>query len=112
MKKAGTEPCPIAHASMLIGDMWNILIIRDLLKKDGPRRFNELQHSLVPYNAKNSINTRTLSNRLKSLERHGIITRTEFAHEMPPRVEYQLTSKGRAFSEIINKIRDYGERYC
>jgi DNA-binding HxlR family transcriptional regulator len=101
--------CPIAMTSSLIGDVWVILIIRDLLK--GAKRFNELQHSLIAYGEKNSINSRTLTGRLKMLEKEGVITRIAFAHEMPPKVEYSLTKKGKALSTIIEKMRQYGKSH-
>jgi DNA-binding HxlR family transcriptional regulator len=105
--------CPVAQASWIIGDMWILLIIRDLLVQ--PRRFNELQQSLIPCSSsstsKNTINSRTLTNRLKMLEKADIINRTVFPHEMPPKVEYSLTSKGKALSEIIRQIRNYGKKY-
>ncbi len=104
------EACPIAQASSLIGDMWSILIIRDLLKE--PRRFNELQQSLIPCDSNTPINSRTLTNRLKTLEGADIILRTVFPHEMPPKVEYSLTKKGEALSEIIDQLKQYGKKYC
>jgi DNA-binding HxlR family transcriptional regulator len=101
--------CPVAQASTLIGDMWVILIVRDLLKR--PRRFCELQDSLITAETGRSINTRTLTQRLKTLESAGIVLRTEHLHEMPPKVEYALTKKGKALSEIMDKIKEYGKKY-
>jgi DNA-binding HxlR family transcriptional regulator len=104
-----TIDCPVAQASTLIGDMWVILIVRDLL--DGSKRFSELEDSLVTAETGKRINTRTLSQRLKMLETTGIVSRKEHPHEMPPRVEYGLTKKGKALSEIMDKIKDYGKKY-
>ena len=101
--------CPIAQASSLLCDMWVILIVRDLL--DGPRRFTELQKSLVPSSSETCINTRTLTDRLKALEEEGVLKRTAYEHEMPPRVDYELTKKGRALSHIIHELKEYGKAY-
>ena len=94
--------CPIARAADLIGDSWSLLIVRDLLK--GPRRFNDLVTSL------SGISTRTLTKKLQLLETNGILTRKQFS-EKPPRVEYSLTPKGRAFKTIITNMRKFGEQY-
>ncbi len=102
------KDCPIAQASMLVGDMWVILIIRDLLT--GERRFTELEHSLVS-SANHSINSRTLTDRLKMLEEMKVVTRKVYAHTLPPKVEYSLTEKGKALSSVIEKIRHYGQKY-
>ncbi len=104
-----TDICPVARASELIGDMWILLIIRELL--EGPKRFNELQTELVSAESQKCINSRTLTQRLQTLEKHHIITRTEFTHEKPPRVEYSLTKEGKALSGLIDTIRSFGKKY-
>lgn len=108
--KKGESLCPaFAHTSRLIGDKWVTLIIHELLL--GPRRFNELQTALVPAINSACINSRTLTVRLKSLERDGIISRTAYSHAKPPRVEYAITQKGQDLSEIIEQMRVYGEKH-
>ncbi len=101
--------CPIAKASQLIGDVWILLIVRELLT--GTKRFNQLQTALIMPESKKTINSRTLTNRLKVLEEKNILERTVFAHEKPPRVEYSLTKEGRALSSIIDNMRDFGKKY-
>jgi DNA-binding HxlR family transcriptional regulator len=54
------------------------------------------------------ISPRTLSLRLRALEEEGIVERHTFP-EVPPRVEYALTEKGRALLPIIDDMRSYGE---
>ncbi len=56
------------------------------------------------------ISPRTLSLRLCALEEEGIVERHTFS-EVPPRVEYALTEKGRALLPIIDGMRAYGERW-
>lgn len=94
--------CPIARTAEIIGGKWTLLIIRDLAS--GVKRFNQLERSL------HGISPKTLSERLRSLEEEGIINRQTFA-EVPPRVEYSLTTKGRDLSIVIESMRSYGKRW-
>lgn len=96
------DNCPIARTARLIGDAWTLLIVRDLIR--GNRRFGELETSL------HGISPKTLSQRLKMLEAACLITRQAFA-EIPPRVEYELTVKGRALIPIIEAMQQFGEEY-
>jgi DNA-binding HxlR family transcriptional regulator len=96
------DQCPIGRAAHLVGDKWVLLIIRDLIV--GRKRFGELQKSL------GSISPRTLSARLDILEDVGLIEREAYP-EIPPRVEYSLTEKGRALLPLITLMRDYGEKW-
>ncbi|GAA2301689.1 helix-turn-helix domain-containing protein [Nonomuraea roseoviolacea subsp. roseoviolacea] len=73
-----------------IGDKWTGKIIRCL--EDGPRRFSELR---VPLRG---ITPKVLTETLRAMERDGLLTRTAYA-EIPPRVEYELTSLGRTLLE-------------
>jgi DNA-binding HxlR family transcriptional regulator len=86
----------------LIGDRWTPLIVRDLAS--GCRRFGELQRSLT------GISPKSLSARLRRLEEAGVVTRSCFA-EMPPRVEYGLTDKGRALLAVIESMRSFGDTW-
>jgi len=79
---------------------WTLLLIRDLA--EGHSRFCELERSL------SGISPRTLSLRLRALEEERIVERQTFP-EVPPRVEYALTEKGRALLPIIDDMRSYGE---
>lgn len=87
-----------SYAAYLLGSKWTILIIQELAR--GSRRFNQLHSHLGP------ISPRTLAERLRWLEGEGIITRTAYA-EIPPRVEYALTPKGRGFEPVLRAIREY-----
>ncbi len=94
--------CPIARTAEIISGKWTLLIIRDLAS--GVKRFNQLERSL------HGISPKTLSERLRSLEEEGVIIRQTFA-EMPPRVEYSLTVKGRDLCDVIESMRSYGKRW-
>src|SRR5437763_8406611 len=92
--------CPISRTAEIISGKWTLLIIRDLAS--GVKRFNQLERSL------HGISPKTLSERLRSLEEEGIITRQTFAG-VPPRVEYSLTEKGRDLVDVIESMRGYGK---
>jgi DNA-binding HxlR family transcriptional regulator len=94
--------CPVCATADIICGKWTILVIRDLA--EGRSRFCELERSLA------GISPRTLSLRLRALEEQGIVERHTYA-EVPPRVEYSLTAKGRALIPIIEGMRDYGEQW-
>lgn len=81
---------------------WTLLVIRDLA--DGRSRFCELERSLQ------GISPRTLSLRLRALEEEGIVERQTFP-EVPPRVEYSLTAKGKALVPLIEDMRTYGREW-
>jgi DNA-binding HxlR family transcriptional regulator len=95
------EACPVARAAKVFGDHWTLLLIRDLAS--GCRRFQQLQLST-------GISPGVLSSRLRMLEAVGLITRKQYP-EIPPRVEYSLTEKGRAAVPLIDQLRAYGENW-
>jgi DNA-binding HxlR family transcriptional regulator len=90
------------RALRLLGDMWTLMIIYQLL--NGPRRFGELLEVL------GNVSPRTVSQRLKMLEMSGFVQRQAFA-EIPPRVEYRLTEKGLALLDIMEAIRQFAEQH-
>ncbi len=94
--------CPVCRTAEIISGKWTLLLIRDLASDS--RRFCELERSLE------GISPRTLSLRLRALEEHGIVERNTYP-EVPPRVEYALTEKGRALVPLIEDMRTYGKRW-
>ena len=94
------ETCPVCLTAEIVCSKWTLLLVRDL--SEGRSRFCELERSLA------GISPRTLSLRLRALEEEGIVERQTFP-EVPPRVEYALTEKGRALLPIIDDMRAYGE---
>jgi DNA-binding HxlR family transcriptional regulator len=94
--------CPVCRTSEIISGKWTLLIIRDLA--EDPLRFCELERSLE------GISPRTLSLRLRCLEEQGVVERRTYP-EVPPRVEYALTEKGRALVPLIEDMRAYGRRW-
>ncbi|MEA2273376.1 MAG: hypothetical protein QOI98_2084 [Solirubrobacteraceae bacterium] len=96
------ETCPVCRTAEIVCGKWTLLLIRDLA--EGRSRFCELERSLT------GISPRTLSLRLRALEEEGIVARQTFP-EVPPRVEYALTGKGRALVPLIDDMRTYGRRW-
>jgi DNA-binding HxlR family transcriptional regulator len=99
---SGDYSCPVRACADLVCSKWTILVLRDLA--EGRSRFCELERSLA------GISPRTLSLRLRALEEESIVRRRTFP-EVPPRVEYQLTDKGRALLPLIEDMRQYGREW-
>ncbi len=104
MQPADVHPdsCPVLKTADIISGKWTLLILRDLSK--GVNRFSALERSLA------GISPKTLSERLKSLEKAGVVTRKSFA-EVPPRVEYTLTVMGWDLIPLIDHMRQYGDKW-
>jgi DNA-binding HxlR family transcriptional regulator len=101
-ERAANETCPVCATADVVCHKWTILVIRDLAS--GCSRFCELERSLA------GISPRTLSLRLRALEEQGIVVRKTYP-EVPPRVEYALTDKGRALLPILEGMRRFGREW-
>ena len=94
--------CPTRQVLDRVGDKWTTLVI--LLLQNGPRRFSELQRSIV------GISQKMLTQTLRNLERDGLVTRTLYP-EVPPRVEYELTPLGETLCGPIAAIVHWSEAH-
>jgi DNA-binding HxlR family transcriptional regulator len=94
-------PCTIARSVNVLGDHWNLLLIRQACL--GTRRFDDFQAAL-------GIGRNILSQRLTRLVNEGLLSRVEY-HENPPRYEYRLTDKGRDVYPILAAMATWGERW-
>src|SRR5213593_3580137 len=103
MPKHYDQACPVAKALELVGDRWTLLIVRDLLN-EGARRFQDFQQSLK------GIAPAILSDRLKLMEEHGLVTR-RFYSDHPPRAEYDLTDKGKELGVVVGALAAWGARH-
>ena len=92
----------VAASADILGAKWTALLIYDLAA--GTRRFRELEHSCA------GISSRTLAERLRALERGGIVRRRSYP-ESPPRVEYELSEKGRDLLPIIDAMTAFGRSW-
>ncbi|HEY8728081.1 MAG TPA: helix-turn-helix domain-containing protein [Acidothermaceae bacterium] len=92
----------MSRALEALDGKWTILVVRDLL--GGTKRFTELRRSL------HGISPKTLTDRLRGLEQHGLVERRVFA-EVPPRVEYSLTSAGRTLEPVLVAMSLWGRAH-
>ncbi len=90
--------CPAERALELLSGKWRPMVIFWLL--DGPLRFNALQRRL------GAITHRTLSRTLKEMEADGLIWRQDY-REIPPRVDYGLTARGRSLKPILDAMEQW-----
>src|SRR3954464_10582838 len=91
----------LARALDIVGPKWALLIVEELLA--GARRFTEIERALGEANPK------MVTARLRELEAAGLVSRRTYA-EVPPRVEYALTARGRALRPAIEALRRFGSR--
>ncbi|MPY89480.1 MAG: ArsR family transcriptional regulator [Luteitalea sp.] len=94
--------CPIEVTLDVIGGKWKGMVLHRLL--EGTARFNELRR-VCP-----RATQRMLTLQLRELERDGVICRTVYP-EVPPRVEYRLTTFGRSLAPILAMMEKWGEKY-
>lgn len=92
--------CPIACSLDIIGDKWTLLVVRDLFF--GKTKFKELQESAE------NIPTNILTNRLKQLEKAGMVVKAPY-QDRPVRYEYLLTESGKSLESVIKAIVKWGE---
>jgi len=95
------DPAAVRELLTKIGDKWSIFLILSLAKLLGGRaRFSELERAIP------GISQRMLTLTLRNLERDGLITREVFP-EVPPRVEYEITSLGRSLLRPMQGLVDW-----
>ncbi|BCJ87244.1 winged helix-turn-helix transcriptional regulator [Effusibacillus dendaii] len=95
--------CPkFESAFNLLGKRWSGLIIQVLLS--GPKRFKEISE-VIP-----NMSDRMLTERIKELEAEDIIKRTVYP-EIPVRIEYELTDKGRALQPVMEQVQKWAETW-
>jgi DNA-binding HxlR family transcriptional regulator len=94
--------CPVEVTLRCIGRKWTLHIIRDLFQ--GETRFSGI------LKANPQLSTKTLSLRLRELEKIGLIQKT-IKHKTPLLIEYQLTEKGRALGAVIRELAIFSIRH-
>lgn len=95
--------CPKFEGAVgILGKRWTGLILHVLLR--GPARFKEIRE-IVP-----QMSDKMLSERLKELEEQGVIERKVYP-EIPVRIEYELTEKGKDMRSVIESIEKWGEKW-
>jgi DNA-binding HxlR family transcriptional regulator len=99
----GMKSCPLDITSKLIGKKFTVLILRNMMSKQ--TRFNQFIETI------DRINPKTLSTRLKEMEKSGLIRRKIY-HETPIRIEYYLTKKGVELESILDQMVIFSSKYC
>ena len=94
-------PCTIARSAAILGDHWNLLLIRQACT--GTRRFGDFADAL-------GVGRNILSQRLGRLVDLGMLARVEYQHK-PARYEYRLTDKGREVYPILAAMAAWGDRW-
>ena len=97
-----TPRCPIRTTLEMLGGKWKLLIIYQI--GDQTRRFGELKRSLP------DISEKMLVQELKSLVDSELLVRHSYG-EVPPRVDYRLTEKGKMALPLIDHLRAFGQEY-
>ena len=88
--------CPVRNVLNRVGDKWSILVLFTL-ESTPTIRFKELQRNIP------DISQKMLTTTLKTLEADGLIIRKAYP-EIPPRVEYELTSRGKSLLPLIDNL--------
>ena len=99
------KSCPIDNTFKIIGRKFTVLILRNMINSK-QTRFNQLLNSVEGANPK------TLSVRLREMEKLGLIKRKVYSHEIPIKIEYSPTEKGLALQPILDMMAAYSMRYC
>lgn len=94
--------CPVETTLEVIGGRWKVLILRELFPEI--KRFGQLHRAL------NGITQKMLTQQLRELEEDGIIHREVYL-QVPPKVEYSLTTLGESLKPILDSMHDWGVRH-
>ena len=96
--------CPVDNTFKIIGKKFTLHILRNITML-GQTRFNQFLESVE------GINPKTLSVRLREMERNGLISR-KIHPETPIRIEYSITEKGKALKPIVEQMAAFSMKYC
>ena len=96
--------CPVDNTFKIIGKKFTLHILRNMTMHS-QTRFNQFLESVE------GINPKTLSVRLREMERNGLISRKIYP-ETPIRIEYTVTEKGSALKPIVDQMAAFSMKYC
>src|SRR5919198_279274 len=99
------KACPIENTFKIIGKKFTVLILRNMINGK-QNRFNQLLNSIEEGNPK------TLTIRLREMEKLGLVNRKVYYHETPVRIEYAPTEKALALQPILDMMAAYSMKYC
>ena len=97
--KGPATRCPAEATLLVIGGRWKVPIVWHLLA--GTRRFSELRRAI------GNVTQKMLAQQLRELERDGVVSRKVYA-EVPPKVEYSLTERGRSLRPVVESMCRWG----
>ncbi len=105
--RESAENCPIFLVTRILGKRWAILVLQELLASQNVQgaQFSEL-HRAISW-----VSPKVLTQRLRELEKEGIVGRSVDASILPARVHYILTKKGQEFAPILGKMQEWGIRH-
>jgi DNA-binding HxlR family transcriptional regulator len=94
--------CPAEATLLVIGGSWKVPILWHLAKDT--KRFSQLQRDLA------GVTQKMLTQQLRELERHEVVARKVYP-QVPPKVEYSLTPRGRSLLPIVASMCEWGKRW-
>ena len=92
--------CPVRNVLSRIGDRWSLLVLLALHDKAGTMRFSDLCKTIP------DVSQKMLTSTLRKLEADDLLSRTIYP-EVPPRVEYKLTKRGKTLIPLLNQLVDW-----
>src|SRR5947209_18579257 len=98
------KSCPIDNTFKIIGKKFTVHILRNMTQL-GNNRFNQFLDSIE------GINPKTLSARLREMEKNGIIERRIYPGT-PVKIEYSITNKGMALDPVLEAMAAFSMKYC
>jgi len=99
-RMTASRGCSVERALSLIDGKWKIIVLYKLMQ--GTLRFNEIRRQIP------AVTQRMLTHQLRELEADGLVIRTVYA-EVPPRVEYSLSARGRSLEPVILALKEWGD---
>lgn len=97
--------CTIYRTSSFIGKRWTLLVLLEIYKGSGKRRYSELKRGIP------RITPKVLSARLKELEKEKLVSKIVDASEFPVKCEYLLTKSGAEFVDIIKEMKEWALKW-
>ena len=92
--------CPVRNVLSRIGDSWSLLVLLALHEKAKAMRFSDLCRAIP------DVSQKMLTSTLRKLEADDLLPRTIYP-EVPPRVEYKLTKRGKTLIPLLNQLVDW-----
>ena len=92
--------CPVRNVLSRIGDRWSLLVLLAMHDKAEAMRFSDLCKTIP------DVSQKMLTSTLRKLEADDLLSRTVYP-EVPPRVEYKLTKRGKTLIPLLNQLVDW-----